>query len=599
MKKARLGYYNQHMGTRCLPFLVILAVILGWSTISLAANERGQRNESSSPLSEEIISDDLGFLISFKIFDLNTGRPQSTFYFGDQAGYELTVNIPPAAQGKTATVNLSATVKIGGVTLPFTTSNVFSGPLINPSYKEVDLFEPRTWNGQFKIPSNIPLSELRASVKVVITVKDTGTAILNKTITIRTKNSLPKPALISPVDGAVASMYRYDCSSNLYRTNGYFEWTEVQWATKYELLIKDKLTNSTMTYETTNNYYWGSSPCMDSSHQYWSWKVRAGNEYCWSEWSDERNITLNYPPGKATLISPSGSISTNTPAYTWNAVSNSTSYNLRVNDSTGTKINTTYTAVQANCAGGTGTCSITPGTALALGSASWWIQTYNYLGWGPTSDVMAFTVSSSSLPGKATLISPSLSIITTTPTYTWNAVSNATSYNLRVDDSTGTKINQTFTAAQANCPSGIGTCSVTPGTALAPGSASWWIQTYNSLGWGPTSDAMLFTVSTCSVIPGKATLVSPSGTIGTNQPTFTWNADAHSEWYWLLVSDSTGNYKINTWYSAAQAGCPNGTGQCSVAPGVALVPGSASWWVGTYNACGYGPWSDGMSFTVP
>ena len=43
-------------------------------------------------------------------------------------------------------------------------------------------------------------------------------------------------------------------------------------------------------------------------------------------------------PGAATLISPSGTITDITPAYTWNAESNSTWYYLWVGDSTGNRI---------------------------------------------------------------------------------------------------------------------------------------------------------------------------------------------------------------------------------------------------------------------
>ena len=131
---------------------------------------------------------------------------------------------------------------------------------------------------------------------------------------------------------------------------------------------------------------------------------------------------------------------------------------------------------------------------------------------------------------------------------------------------------------------------------MLTGSAKWWIQTYNENGYGPWSDTGEFTVP-APVLPGKATLISPSGTISTNTPTYTWNAVSDSTFYLLWVNDSTGN-KINTWYSAAQAGCPLGTGTCSVTPDIALAAGSGKWWIDTWNANGSGPWSTGMAFTV-
>ena len=61
---------------------------------------------------------------------------------------------------------------------------------------------------------------------------------------------------------------------------------------------------------------------------------------------------------------------------------------------------------------------------------------------------MSFTVAQlSGPPGSATLISPAGSIATHTPTSQWNAVPSSTWYYLWVDDSTGNRIQQWYTAA--------------------------------------------------------------------------------------------------------------------------------------------------------
>jgi hypothetical protein len=98
-------------------------------------------------------------------------------------------------------------------------------------------------------------------------------------------------------------------------------------------------------------------------------------------------------PEEATLISPTGKIADATPTYTWNAVPGATKYYLFVNDATGSRIRTSFTATQAGCASGTGTCSITPETVLVLGTARWWIQTWNSAGYGPWSASTYFTLS--------------------------------------------------------------------------------------------------------------------------------------------------------------------------------------------------------------
>ena len=307
-----------------------------------------------------------------------------------------------------------------------------------------------------------------------------------------------------------------------------------------------------------------------------------------------------YPgvPGKPTTITPSGAITTNQPTYSWNAVSTASWYQLWVNDSTGNKIATWHTAAQTNCASGTGTCSITPAVILATGNATWWVRGWNSAGYGPWSDPRAFSVlTGGGVPGKPTTITPSGAITTNQPTYSWNAVSTASWYQLWVNDSTGNKIATWHTAAQTNCASGTGTCSITPAVILATGNATWWVRGWNSAGYGPWSDPRAFSVLTGGGVPGKPTTITPSGAITTNQPTYSWNAVSTASWYQLWVNDSTGN-KIATWHTAAQTNCASGTGTCSITPAVILATGNATWWVRGWNSAGYGPWSDLRAFSV-
>ncbi len=329
--------------------------------------------------------------------------------------------------------------------------------------------------------------------------------------------------------------------------------------------------------------------------------MAAGSGQCAG--SQQYSLTINAavgPPGKAVPVSPSGTINISSPAYTWNAVADSTWYYLWVGDSSSSeKIKQWFTANQAGCASGTGTCSVAPATALARGNAQWWVQTWNEAGYGPWSNGLNFTVEPGGIPGKATLLSPSGTISTAAPTYTWSAVSSATWYQLWVDDSTASpKVQAWYKAADAGCGSGAGTCAVTPAIQVASGSAQWWIQTWNESGYGPWSNGMAF-VAGGTALPGKAALISPTGTTTTTKPVYTWSAVAGSTWYYLWVNDSAASGKIKQWFTASQAGCASGTGTCSANPAQALSRGSGQWWIQTWNEIGYGPWSDGMIFTVP
>jgi hypothetical protein len=93
--------------------------------------------------------------------------------------------------------------------------------------------------------------------------------------------------------------------------------------------------------------------------------------------------------------------------------------------------------------------------------------------------------------------------------------------------------------------------------------------------------------------PGLATLTSPDGTIGTNNPTYTWNEVSGATWYYLWVDGPNGNV-IKQWYKAMDV-CSSGT--CSITDPTILGSGAHIWWVQTWNEAGVGPWSDGMSFT--
>ena len=158
-----------------------------------------------------------------------------------------------------------------------------------------------------------------------------------------------------------------------------------------------------------------------------------------------------------------------------------------------------------------------------------------------------------STPAAATPLSPSGTIATSTPTYTWSAVGAASEYSLKVNDSTGTKITQRYSAVEAGCGGGTGTCSVRPEITLAPGPGQWWIQTSNSAGDGPWSGALNFVVSIANptattLTPDKAAPQPPNTTI-----TFTAGASGGTAPYeyrfWLF--DGSSWSLVRDWSSLA------------------------------------------------
>src|SRR3989441_4046059 len=100
---------------------------------------------------------------------------------------------------------------------------------------------------------------------------------------------------------------------------------------------------------------------------------------------------------------------------------------------------------------------------------------------------------------------------------------------LWVDDSSGGRSRATYTAAQAGCASGTGTCSLAPGLLLNPGAGQWWVVTSNTSGSGPWSNGLTFTVAGTPP-PPAATLVAPSGSIATRSEERRVGKECRSRW---------------------------------------------------------------------
>ena len=301
-------------------------------------------------------------------------------------------------------------------------------------------------------------------------------------------------------------------------------------------------------------------------------------------------------PGATTLISPKGGTRDATPTYSWNALPTATSYHLWVNRGSSEVRRTWYTAAQAGCTAGTGTCSITPGAVLPAGAYTWRIQARTAQGLGPWSVGLDFAVESP--PGAATPIFPQGLTGDAMPTYSWTATAAATSYKLRITRGADPVTAIWYTAEQAGCTAGTGTCSVTPKGILPRSAHTWQIQTRNRNGLGPWSARTLFTVGGP---PSAPTAISPQGQTTDVTPTYRWTAVPYATSYegGLLLADEAGGFYLTASYTAAEAGCAAGTGICSVTPSAVLPPGNNHFWsVRAKNSLGYGPSSNGLLFAL-
>ena len=304
-------------------------------------------------------------------------------------------------------------------------------------------------------------------------------------------------------------------------------------------------------------------------------------------------------PGAATLVSPSGTVATNTPSYVWDVVSVATWYYLKVDSASGNVFNEWYPSATV-CS--QNVCNVSPAGTLANENYTWTVQTWNKKGYGPFSNPLSFTVDSllPTHPPGAVLVSPSGAITTNKPGYLWNAAgrgdSAATWYYLKVDGPLG-QVHALWYAAASVCNGAA--CGVTPDVTLTNASYNWTIQTWNTIGYGPFATPIAFVVNApVPEPPPAATLVSPSGTITENKPAYTWQTAGSglnaATWYFLKVDGAAGEV-FSQWYQAQNV-CNGAT--CSTTPDKTLMNGNYGWTIQTWNTVGYGPVSTPHNFVV-
>jgi hypothetical protein len=304
--------------------------------------------------------------------------------------------------------------------------------------------------------------------------------------------------------------------------------------------------------------------------------------------SGAKSDKLNAAPGPATLVSPSGTISSGSPTYVWDRVIGTQYYALEVNNS----LNAVVIKQWYNGTDTTG--SETPTITLAAGTYKWRILAWNCDGYS-WSSANTFTVcSSTTLPGKATLISPKGTIGTAKPTYQWKTVNGATRYHLKVsniNDPNNPVIYAWYDASEV--VDGLN-CYIKPDTALAQGSYKWWIQTGNCNTEGPWSNYATFKFA--NVSPGRPSTISPSGLVSTSSPTFIWTAVKNAAGYYLHIENDTSTvYDLE--YSAEEVT----SGSRARARLPAALPNDQAdyyWRVQAYNDAGTGSWSSLRHFEL-
>jgi len=124
---------------------------------------------------------------------------------------------------------------------------------------------------------------------------------------------------------------------------------------------------------------------------------------------------------------------------------------------------------------------------------------------------------------------------------------------------------------------------------LPSGSYSWWVQTWNTTGYGEWSEQARFTIP--SYAPPDVVPEAPVGVLSlAGSPTFQWQSASRANWYHIWVNRIGAGKYASAWVQAPATTWP---------PDVDFHGGDYRWWIAGWNADGYGPWSSGTDFTIP
>jgi len=240
------------------------------------------------------------------------------------------------------------------------------------------------------------------------------------------------------------------------------------------------------------------------------------------------STTLSVEPFRAVISEPAPSVSDFTPKFVWNDVATAVRYDLWLD-------NATTGASQVIRRSDITTNSFTPGTPLPVANYQAWVRPINEAeergAWSPVHNFRV--MNDVPVPGRPTLIGPPKATEDTTPTFAWNKVEHAATYDLWVD-------NQTTGEGQVIRMPNLNSNTFTPTTPLPFGLYRFWVQARNSENEvGSWSSPREFRI--VESVPAQVFSVAPRSTISEFSPTFEWEPVDGAVRYDLWVDNVTTN----------------------------------------------------------
>jgi surface antigen len=245
------------------------------------------------------------------------------------------------------------------------------------------------------------------------------------------------------------------------------------------------------------------------------------------------------------LIAPTGQLNVNKPTYSWTSVEDTTKYVLNVLNSAGALMyENAYTPADI-C--NEGICTITPPSLLVNDTYVWKVQAQRSDSTAPWSTAKAFSVGIPSVP-----TSPTGTVHSAQPTFTWQNVLGAASYNLQINLPDQIIFEEEYLASEI-CEGS--TCSVTPESLdLDSGTYTWRVETLDSNGIGPWSEDLAFQILTTSgetvslkgniTLPGRPAAPDPRW-VTTLTIKVTSTAAGSTSQTFTVSTDTSGQFTLN------------------------------------------------------
>jgi uncharacterized protein (TIGR03118 family) len=351
-----------------------------------------------------------------------------------------------------------------------------------------------------------------------------------------------------------------------------FVWSAVTGAATYDLWISDLSTGQSPALLLTNLS--GTTVTLSAaqaltpgdSFRWWTRGLNgSGTPFAWGMPTDFSIAPLGTP----TPAGPRGTLTSDQPAFSWSAVGLAARYDVWVSDLTtgvGGVVGSSTTTSFADTAG------LTPGHSFR-----WWVRADSTNGSaGAWSVPTEFAISALGTPTPA---GPSGTLTSDQPTFNWSAVGLSAHYDVWVSDLTtgvGGVVGSSTTTSFAD------TAGLTPGHSFR-----WWVRADSTSGsagsWSASTDFAIAAL-------GTPTPSGPSGTLTSDQPTFSWSAVGLAARYDVWVSDLT----------TGVGGVVGSSTTTSFADTAGLTPGhSFRWWVRADSANGSaGSWSVPTDFAI-